>query len=253
MSEQPSLATLLMRYGRPEPVDVAGSPFQEQQSALAKFLMGQKTGPDVRDPQTMGHDWPIINGGGTFQKPSDMMWAEATATPGQRRAQEILGSDQAQKVMTMAQFLGPKLALPKWHPTRAMAADILRQVRRNQYDAYGVRVTEEPLPVGSRPAPSRVWDDGVPTDDTLPGASLLHVDPKVDSGPGSLLYALRQIGARAPMKGEKSPYQGHYFGDDVSLVGTNRYQRGVDPAELIELDGKVLKAWKKPWGPGADR
>jgi hypothetical protein len=77
------------QFQSPAPVDVAGTPFQDEPSALSKLIFGQQEGPDVRDPQRMAPARYI-----------------ATASPRTKRAREILGSEPMQRLMMLSQFIG---------------------------------------------------------------------------------------------------------------------------------------------------
>lgn len=94
-------------FASPEPVDVAGTPFQDQPSALSKLIFGQRSGPDVRNPQTMAPARYIAAGGKTLDPAQDAVWNDATASPRTRRVREIMGSEPMSKLMTLANFIGP--------------------------------------------------------------------------------------------------------------------------------------------------
>lgn len=98
-------------FQRPEPVDVADTPFKPQKGLL-DLLRPMKQGPQVQDPQAMGNDPFVFNGGGTATRESDLMWGEALASPLQRKVGEVLGGETGSRAMMLANFLGPAVKLP---------------------------------------------------------------------------------------------------------------------------------------------
>lgn len=143
----------MARFLRGQPVDVTGTPFAQQPNAIAdalpQFLTGRQTPAQQRavDPQTMGHDLPVMNGGGTFQKPSEMMWGEALASPMQRKIGEALGGETGSKAMMLANFLGPavKLPVPAMAPS-GMGGGLLQRAKQ----MVGLGVKPAPEPTGIR-------------------------------------------------------------------------------------------------------
>jgi hypothetical protein len=107
------------------PVDVAGTPFQDQPSAVSKLLFGKPEGPDVRDPQKMAPARYIVAGGKTHDPAQDAAWDDATASPNAKRVREIMGSEPMKRLMDLANFLGPG---PKM-PVRAMAPEGPKGIR----------------------------------------------------------------------------------------------------------------------------
>ena len=107
------------------PVDVAGTPFQDQPSAVSKLLFGKPEGPDVRDPQKMAPARYIVAGGKTLDPAQDSAWDDATASPRAKRVREIMGSEPMKRLMDLANFIGPG---PKM-PMRAMAPEGPKGIR----------------------------------------------------------------------------------------------------------------------------
>jgi hypothetical protein len=113
------MASIFDQFQSPAPVDVAGTPFQDQPSAVSKLLFGQPSGPDVRDPQKMAPARYIVSGGKTLDPSQDAAWDEATASPRAKKVREIMGSEPMRRLMDLANFIGPG---PKM-PMRAMAPE----------------------------------------------------------------------------------------------------------------------------------
>jgi hypothetical protein len=106
------MASIFDQFQSPAPVDVAGSPFQDQPSALSKLIFGQPEGPDVRDPQRMAPARYIVSGGKTLDPAQDAAWDDATASPRTKRVREIMGSEPMQRLMMLSNFIGPPGAPP---------------------------------------------------------------------------------------------------------------------------------------------
>ena len=98
----------------------------------------------------------------------------------------------------------------------------------DKHARYGLRVTQEPLTVGSKPPNSRVWDDGDPTNDMLDGASTIEFDP---TDLDSIENAIRAATS--------------YDGDHVSVIGADRYEFGQDKGELVMKDGRVVATFER--------
>lgn len=103
-----------------------------------------------------------------------------------------------------------------------MNRDIEAAAAEYDYDHFGLRITDDLPEDGEILPPSRRWDDGVPTDETLPGTSCLSLDR-------GATRALRLAAA--------------YVGAYVILVGGNRAESGEDEGEAVIRDAQVLAAW----------
>lgn len=106
------MASPFDQFQSPAPVDVAGTPFQDQPSALSKLLFNQPA-MDVRDPQRMAPARYIVAGGKTLDPAQDAAWDDATTSPNAKRVREIMGSKPMQRLMDLANFLGPGPKMPR--------------------------------------------------------------------------------------------------------------------------------------------
>jgi hypothetical protein len=100
------------------------------------------------------------------------------------------------------------------------------EIAQYDYEHFGLRVVAELPEDGETLPPSRVWDDGEPTEALLPGTSALSLDDA-----RSIEHALRV----APQ------YPGAY----VLLLGANRRQHGTDAGEIVMADAIVLARWTR--------
>lgn len=114
------------------------------------------------------------------------------------------------------------------HPDGLLSEDIAKAARDGGSSYYGIRTTEAPVQVGERLAPSRVWDDGVPTSETLDGVSTVGLNLT----PEGIASARRSVH--------------DYFGKNVSLVGSDFRTYGADPGEFILKNGEVLATAQRP-------
>lgn len=141
----------------------------------------------------------------------------------------------------------------------AMEEDIRQKITEalNADDGYyyGLRITEQPLAVGERAPPSKTWYSDFISDDhetfgreafpdhgeDLSGPSVIGIRSVDDIEP-----ALRAAGITPMDYLASSPYgRSLYFGDHVSLIRAEEFERGNDPGEWILPDGEVVAAWSK--------
>jgi len=80
-------------------------------------------------------------------------------------------------------------------------------------------------------ASSRIWVDGDPTDDFLPGVSVTDVNAKT----AKKMHKLEE---------GDSPH-GYYLGDEVYLIGGNIADRGEDYGELVIRDPVIVDLIRK--------
>jgi hypothetical protein len=119
----------------------------------------------------------------------------------------------------------------------AQAESIARAMAEDPDYTYGLRTTEEPLKVGERPPRSRVWDNGDPTDEDLPGTSAVRIR---EATPEAVKKAFRYAGI-----GGDGP-NGTYFGKHVSLLkGYDTGVPGVDYEEIVMDEPVVHSTFEK--------
>jgi hypothetical protein len=100
---------------------------------------------------------------------------------------------------------------------------------------YGIRVTGDPLTVGSKAPNSRVWDDGeVLPDEYLSGPSVMGL-----SSPDDITAALAKARLGDYLAATKYG-RGYYPGDHISLIRGFEKDYGVDPGEWIIPGGEVV-------------
>lgn len=91
----------------------------------------------------------------------------------------------------------------------------------------GIRVDDAAVPTGHRFEPSRVWDDGIPTEEYLPGTSgVLMAD--LDKGLSARDVARAWSGA------------GGYDGKRVRVIGSDYGERGHDAGEFVFKNGQAI-------------
>jgi hypothetical protein len=106
--------------------------------------------------------------------------------------------------------------------------EIAEAISKGEFANYGLRVTDEPLTVGHRAPPSRVWDNGEPTEEMLRGPSVFQIRKDAD-----IDKALEAINA--------------YHGGHVSLIGSDVAEGGADVGEaVLGQSNSVLSNWAKP-------
>lgn len=105
---------------------------------------------------------------------------------------------------------------------------------------WGVRVTPDPIEGGAGTVlpPSRIWDDGAPTDKVLPaGTSTVGIG---GADQQSLEAALAQAGIAPYGK----PWQ-YYPGEHVYLVKGPSAKKGYDEGERIIRNAQVVAGYRK--------
>lgn len=117
---------------------------------------------------------------------------------------------------------------------------------KSPHDVIGLRVTDEPLKVGTRPPNSYHWLDNSWTNEALDGVSTIGLGHHgaMLTPEDALVMAGYQSGVRRP--------HGYYYGDNVSIIGGSRASGGTDFGEFVIRDPIVLGTWKKPFGPGTE-
>lgn len=129
-------------FQKAAPVDVTDTPFGQPKGlldVLPQWLTGRQTPAQQRavDPQAMGHDKFVFDGGGTATRESNLQWGEALASPMQRKVGEALGGETGSKAMMLAQFLSPAMRAPLLRPTAKLAMDpasVAARVKAMGYD-----------------------------------------------------------------------------------------------------------------------
>lgn len=97
------------------------------------------------------------------------------------------------------------------------------------YEYFGFRIVDDLPADGEILDPSRVWVDGEPTDQFLPGTSAIQIDPN-DVG-----KAIRRA---------SSPRH-FYIGRYALLLGSDRQPHsGADNSEIVMMKPLVLERWK---------
>lgn len=112
---------------------------------------------------------------------------------------------------------------------------IVSAIENSPYEHHGIRVTETPHAKGEILAPSRVWDDGSPTDATLNGTSAVQIG-------GTDRNAVEKAIQQAGIGGKPWEY---YPGSHVQLLGSYAKEYGYDPGEIIMKDPVVLEKYAK--------
>lgn len=137
-----------------------------------------------------------------------------------------------------------KASMPAMDPIKHM----LDHIAADPEATWGLRVLDEPIAggPGTMLHPSRVWDDGTPTEDLLHGVSTVGIN-------GADQKALEKALGHAGVAPYGKPHA-YYYGEHVYLVkgepesGTP----GYDAGEQIIPDAQVVAAYRKAdAGPSA--
>lgn len=113
---------------------------------------------------------------------------------------------------------------------------ILDAVDKADHGAYALRITEDPVTVGSRLKPSYIWENGERTKNLLPGTSAVRIE-------GNNATAIERALKNAGIGGDGP--NGVYFGKNVSLIGGDILEYGDDIGEVILKNPKVLDVFEK--------
>ena len=100
---------------------------------------------------------------------------------------------------------------------------------------WGLRITDKPLIKGEKAAPSRVWNNGRPTNKTLPGTSVIGLK---SHAPGHIASAFRSAGIG-------TPGSDYYPGQHVSLIRGDYHSAGEDPGESVLKNAMVHDTFQK--------
>lgn len=118
--------------------------------------------------------------------------------------------------------------------------EMLRHVvaqHAEEYDTIALRVDDRNYQVGEIMLPSRVWEDGSPTDQTLPGTSGIRVKAGGElADPAEALSLLLRD-------------YGRVCGRYLYLIGGHYYEWGEDELEVIVKDAEVLAKYDTPAHP----
>ena len=123
---------------------------------------------------------------------------------------------------------------------------ILSQIKADPAAKWGLRIVDEPIQggVGSVLPPSRVWNDGKPTDQLLPGTSAVGIRGQNQK---AVETALRRAGI--------APYGNgydYYPGQHVYLIKGASAAKGYDPEERIIPNAQIVSRYfKGDDGPSA--
>jgi len=118
---------------------------------------------------------------------------------------------------------------------------MLEQIRADPKAKWGLRVVPDPIEggPGSVLPPSRVWNDGKPTDKLLNGTSTVGINGVSQK---HLEAALKQAGI---LPYGENPSVGYYIGEHVALVKGQTAARGYDDLERIIPNAQVVSVYRK--------
>lgn len=104
--------------------------------------------------------------------------------------------------------------------------DMLKDIiDRTEYAYCGIRVDDDVnYSVGDQTAPSRIWADGDPTEDTLNGTSCIGL--RTDAGAEDIAAALDAADS--------------YYGNRLYLIAGDSMEYGEDAGEYIIRDAVVI-------------
>jgi hypothetical protein len=138
--------------------------------------------------------------------------------------------------------MGHGLALASTAPEAKIApmdpiSHMLDAVSQSPKARWGLRITDEPIEVGTTLPPSRVWDDSKPTNQTLDGTSVVGI---VGNNRAGIEKALAQAGI-APFG---KPWN-YYPGQHVTLVRGDTWKPGYDDLEHIIPNANAIASYQK--------
>lgn len=88
-----------------------------------------------------------------------------------------------------------------------------------EFEKFGIRIQEQPFDLGSIDHNSKVWIDGEETDEELDGVCAINLN--------------------SPEAANTIEGKG-YSGSHVALIGSDRFEYGIDAGEVILKDAEVL-------------
>lgn len=127
-------------------------------------------------------------------------------------------------------------------PVKSPTDEMLARIQANPGYDWGLRITENPHKIGETLPPSRVWNDGVPTNDLLSGTSVVQIKQPTQEG---ISQALSDAGVGAPGR------NGSYFGKNVALVRGDYVGPGEDHGEALFKNASPVAIFQKS-GEGAE-
>jgi hypothetical protein len=179
-------------------------------------------------------DWHRQNLADTWQAAKDpQFWQEAA---NQYRNALLMGTTAPETKALRAMTPGAESAnVTSMDPIQHMLA----QIAADPKSKWGVRVTPDPIEGGAGTVlpPSRIWDDGAPTDKVLSGTSTVGIG---GADQQSLEAALAQAGIAPYGK----PWQ-YYPGEHVYLVKGPSARKGYDDGERIIRNAQVVAGYRK--------
>lgn len=126
----------------------------------------------------------------------------------------------------------------------AIAIEILNIIAQDEFEAYGIRAmtivtdedeTREAPEVGQILGNSRVWDDGLVTDEELDGTCALGISV-YDADDVDEIKNIMQV-----LHSLDTTYTGRY----IVLLGAYTSTRGEDAGEEILCNAQVLAVWDR--------
>lgn len=125
---------------------------------------------------------------------------------------------------------------------------VFRQVEAalddGDYGYYGLRVEDVSTPgeVGDGLASSRVWVDGVPTDEELDGTSVIGLSKASNGDPdrSEIDKAMKMLGLS-----DDQGLRSGYVGKVVYVVGGTARQYGEDPGEHILRNAEIVAVYTR--------
>lgn len=130
-------------------------------------------------------------------------------------------------------------------PVRAAAREIAAAIERakddDPFSEYALRVIpgdfDGDIRQGDSLPPSKQWNDGIPTEEDLPGTSAARIASDDEE---SILNTLKVLGA----DGEDGP-NGYYHGQRVVLIRGDSAGFGEDVGEILISNAEVVDVWNK--------
>jgi hypothetical protein len=150
--------------------------------------------------------------------------------PGRNQFQSQGPQGPESHMTTMSDPLSGAFGLHRDTPEDEAVAILGRFLRKREGDLpeyLGLRVDDAPVARGDVFAPSRVWDDGVPTDELLSGTSGI----RLGSWPEGISDDALAKAWRASQ---------NYIGDRVRVIGSDYGEWGQDPGEFVFRNGRAL-------------
>lgn len=215
--------------------------------------IGKRVGDFLRSFAGMIRTWMLRNGLGAKAMTVDDFVGYAMAGLDRAAAGEVRASANAGRMASMSDrnlVASAQAPNPAGDGTtggatpnhRAAAEQMLAIIEQDDgFADFAVRVIpdESPAPaIGEILQPSRVWDDGIATDEALPGTSAVGIE--VNSLDG-VVRAIQRTGAH----GKRGP-NGYYPGSTAVLVKGEKAGAGADVGEVLLRDAEVVGIWKKP-------